>query len=147
MKDHQPSHADLLLPEWATRHSNGAYMEAGAQLRTRDGRRMGNAYVDRIEGHASTGELAVVITDMGSRSRMTAAELEELFYPPSYVMRVDEARQRRVRTDTPCPDGFAIVPLTPTKAMVTAGGASFEHIRSTHAIAQRVWDAMIAASK
>jgi len=86
---------DVLLPEWAARRSNGNYMEVGAQLATRDGRKMGNAYVDGIESHLRLGEVAVVVTDMGNTFRMTSAELEEAFHSPAYVMRVDEARKRR----------------------------------------------------
>jgi hypothetical protein len=86
---------DFPLPEWAERRSDGNYMEAGAQLATRDGRRCGNAYVDRIEAHSALGQVAVVITDMGNSFRMTLSELEGAFYPPAYVMRIDEARMRR----------------------------------------------------
>ena len=86
---------DYPLPEWAEARSDGNYMELGAQLATRDGRKTGNAYVDRVEHHDSLGQLAVVVTDMGNTFRMTIRELEEAFYPPSYVMRLDEARTRR----------------------------------------------------
>jgi len=83
------------LPGWAERRSNGDYMEIGAQLATRDGRRLGNAYVDRLEHHPELRKLAVAITDMGTVLRMTFRELQECFYLPAYVMRVDEARLRR----------------------------------------------------
>lgn len=86
---------DYPLPEWAGKRSDGNYMEPGAQLATRDGRRTGNAYVDRIDNHDSLGPLAVVVTDMGNTFRMTPMELNEAFYPPAYVMRLDEARARR----------------------------------------------------
>ncbi len=92
------SDEDCLLPEWAVRRSGGNYMEPGAQLATRDGRRCGNAYVDRTEPHDSLGLVAVVVTDMGNSMRMTLRELEELFHSPAYVMRLDEARARRVLT-------------------------------------------------
>jgi hypothetical protein len=83
------------LPEWAERLSDGNYMESGAQLATRDGRRTGNAYVDSIEHHDALGKLALVVTDMGNTFRMTIKELEDAFYPPEYVMRIEEARARR----------------------------------------------------
>lgn len=86
---------DFMFPEWVERRSDGNYMEPGAQLATRDGRMCGNAYVDGIEPHDSFGQVAVVVTDMGNSSRMTIQELEEAFYPPAYVMRLDEARARR----------------------------------------------------
>lgn len=78
---------DLPLPEWAERRSDGNYMEPGAQLATRDGRRHGNAYIDSIEPHDSLGQVALVVTDMGNSFLMTSRELEEEFYPPEYVMR------------------------------------------------------------
>lgn len=86
---------DFPLPEWAVRSSDGNYMEPGAQLATRDGRRLGNAYVDDIQQHDSLGQLAVVVTDMGNTFRMTIREIEEAFYQPAYVMCLDEARARR----------------------------------------------------
>lgn len=86
---------DYPLPEWAEKRSDGNYMEPGAQLATKDGRRCGNAYVDGVEPHDTLGQLAIVVTDMGNSFRMTIRELEEAFYPPTYVMRLDEARARR----------------------------------------------------
>lgn len=94
-----PEHENFPLPDWVERRSDGTYMELGAQLTTRDGRRTGNAYVDSIEAHPSLGQLAVVNTDMGNTFRMTATELEDAFYPPAYVMRIDEARQKRISMD------------------------------------------------
>lgn len=91
MADWDPN--DFPLPEWAVRRSDGNFMEVGAQLATRDGRRLGNAYVDEIRGP----QLATVVTDMGSRLTLTLRELEELFHPPSYVMHLDEARASRWR--------------------------------------------------
>jgi len=86
---------DFPLPEWAARRSDGNYMEPGAQLATRDGRRLGNAYVDGVQQHDKQGWVAVVVTDIGNSFCMTIRELEQAFYPPAYVMRLDEARQRR----------------------------------------------------
>jgi hypothetical protein len=97
MSDWDPG--EYPLPHWAERKSDGGYMEAGAQLATRDGRRCGNAYVDRLEKHRRLGQIAVVVTDMGTVMRMTQRELEESFYPPAYVMRLDEARASRLRRD------------------------------------------------
>lgn len=84
------------LPEWAIRKSLGDYMEEGAQLRTRDGRRCGNAYIDSIEQHASLGQIAIVVTDMGSVMRMTFNEVADYFYRPEYIMDVVEARKHRL---------------------------------------------------
>ena len=87
---------DDLLPEWAHKKSDGSYLEIGAQLATRDGRRVGNAYVDELVQHDSLGQLAVVVTDIGNTCRMTLDELMEAFYRPEYVMRRAEARARRM---------------------------------------------------
>ncbi len=92
MNNYDPT--DFPIPEWAERRSSGAYMEVGAQLCTRDGRRLGNAYVDDISHHVQLGPLAHVITDMGSTFRMTLEELAEGFWPPAYIMNVSEARIR-----------------------------------------------------
>lgn len=91
---------DFPLPDWAKRRSDGTYMEIGAQLTTRDGRRCGNAYIDEIEEHETLGQIAVVVTDMGNRIHLTARELEAMFYPPDYVMRLQEARDSRIRITT-----------------------------------------------
>lgn len=70
---------DLPLPEWAEKRSDGNYMEPGAQLATRDGRRIGNAYVDRIEQSEKGASIAVVVTDMGSTLHLNERELESEF--------------------------------------------------------------------
>lgn len=99
MSQNKENEGCCLLPDWAERESDGNYMEAGAQLATRDGRRCGNAYVDRVEAHDRLGQVAVVVTDMGSTFRMTARELEGAFHPPAYVMKLDEARKRSILKD------------------------------------------------
>lgn len=81
---------DFPLPEWAVGRSGGNYLEVGAQLATRDGRRCGNAYVDAVHGSEAS-----VVTDMGTALRVNLSELEELFHPPSYIMDLNEARARR----------------------------------------------------
>lgn len=86
---------DYPLPDWAIRRSDGNYMEAGAQLCTRDGRRLGNAFVECVETHERYGEIATVTTDMGNTFRYTLPELQSAFYPPSYVMDPIEARKSR----------------------------------------------------
>lgn len=86
---------DFTLPHWAIRHSDGDCMVIGTQLMTKDGRKCGNAYVDGIEEHDKFGKLAIVVTDMRNIFRMTLNELEEAFYPPLYVMDIEEARVSR----------------------------------------------------
>ncbi|MCK5603183.1 hypothetical protein KAR91_14975 [Candidatus Pacearchaeota archaeon] len=94
MQDWDPD--DYPLPEWADRKSDGRYMIAGSQLATRDGRRMGNAFIDRItwHPHPSLGPLACIITDAGSTLRMTLSEIKDTFYPPTYIMNIHEARKK-----------------------------------------------------
>lgn len=82
-----------LLPEWAERKSNGNFMEVGAQLRTKDGRRCGNAIVYALAG--SRGEIAIVITDAGNEMRLMESEFDERFYSPIYIM--EEWRVRLYR--------------------------------------------------
>lgn len=87
---------DFPLPDWAERKSDGNYMEVGAQLCTRDGRRIGNAKVVEIDNfgwaldHVNPGPLATVVSDMGNRVEFNEAALESYFYPPEYIMKVEE---------------------------------------------------------
>lgn len=89
---------DEPLPAWAIGKLIGEYMTAGAGLATRDGRRMGNAFVYQLTEHEDLGTLATVITDMGSEFKMTEAELREAFYPPIWLMAVEEARACRIQS-------------------------------------------------
>lgn len=83
------------LPEWAIAHSSGKYMEVGAQLSTRDGRRTGNAFVNAVSHNELAGEpVAEVITDAGWKIVLTEDEMKDTFYPPSYIMNIEEARER-----------------------------------------------------
>lgn len=93
---------DYPLPEWAVCRSTGVYMQAGAQLCTRNGQRIGNAFVHRIERRMwkygdETKEVyvAVCFTDMGNELVLSLPEMEGLFYPPKYVMDPNEALRMR----------------------------------------------------
>lgn len=87
---------DYSVPEWDFRKSDGNYMEVGAQLCTRDGRRIGNARVVEIDnsdwalGHFNPGPLVTVVSDFDSRFEFNEAELKSYFYPPKFVMKVEE---------------------------------------------------------
>lgn len=88
------------LPYWASYKGDGYYMIEGAMLPTRDGRRLGNAYVDTIDSYYYNVNQELIIfaicyTDIGSKMRLTLAELKEMFYPPPYVMNKFEARKTR----------------------------------------------------
>lgn len=82
------------IPDWAIGLSEGNYMEVGAQLCTKDGRKTGNAYVHNITEHEKLGQLATVVTDVGSIMQLTHSELKSMFYPPQYVMAPNEAARR-----------------------------------------------------
>lgn len=75
------------LPEWAIGHAKG-YMDEGALLPTRDGRRMGNAIVAKMETR-DYGPVAKVVTDAGNVCHMTERELEECFFPPKWISNVE----------------------------------------------------------
>lgn len=81
---------DFPLPEWAIARTS-LLTTIGAQLRTKDGRRCGNAVTVEfpIESHGLI--LAKVITDAGSEMLLTENELGELFYQPEYVMDISTA--------------------------------------------------------
>ncbi len=81
---------EILPPDWAIGTTNE--IQPGAQLCTRDGRRTGNAVV--------TGPLQLsihgtffwpVITDAGNVMRLTTSEIDELFYPPKWLMDIGTA--------------------------------------------------------
>lgn len=81
------------LPSWATSKASD-YMEVGACLPTRDGRRCGNATV--LELVSADQMYARVITDAGNKLTLTRNELEELFHEPKYITDPDHcpAQQR-----------------------------------------------------
>ena len=90
---------DEPLPKWAIGKLDGEYMTAGAGLATRDGRRMGNAFVYQLTEHKEMGMLATVITDMGNEFKMTESELREAFHPPAWLMSVEEAKACRIQSN------------------------------------------------
>jgi len=69
------------LPEWATGHTTD-YRAIGAQLATRDGRRVGNAVVIECDRER---DRATVVTDAGSLMTLAHDELDELFHRPRWV--------------------------------------------------------------
>jgi len=77
------------LPEWAASTTEGNYMAPDAQLRTRDGRRIGNARVERTYYYGKLkGAVVDIVTDAGTSVKaLLLAEVTELFYPPKYIMK------------------------------------------------------------
>jgi hypothetical protein len=96
---------NLYLPDWATGTTTSWCV--GAQLRTKDGRRLGNAVIASYRlGELSPWE---VVTDAGTTLRLDGAELDELFWPPSWVMDAATSPGIRARTALaqPEPEGVA----------------------------------------
>lgn len=76
---------DPNTPPWATGAARG-YLEVGAQLCTRDGRRIGNAVVLQVMPTCK-GTAARIYTDAGTDLVLNEAELEELFHEPEWLMK------------------------------------------------------------
>lgn len=100
---------DELRPPWATGRATSP-MQVGAQLCTRDGRRIGNAVTTRlVERHGLT--LAIVATDIGNEVAFTEDELAECFHPPEWLtdlathagVATAAARTRKLSTDDLAP--------------------------------------------
>lgn len=99
------------LPDWATYYVGNCdevdrYV-SGAQLCTRDGRRVGNAVIismgkaDFKHWNPSEGiTMFEVLTDVGTNFTMTLEELKEMFYSPIYLMDVEEAENLRRKKDS-----------------------------------------------
>jgi hypothetical protein len=88
MQNHESD--DVLLPPWASGMAHGNYLAVGAMLPTRDGRRMGNAIVEGVDAVAVS-----IMTDAGTKVRMTAIELAEQFWPPTWIRKKDLAKDQR----------------------------------------------------
>lgn len=79
------------IPEWAVRKAYGI-LNIGAQLPTRDGRRVGNAHI--IDVMCKTApqfhDAYTVLTDAGNRFVMTAEEIADAFWPPVWIADIGE---------------------------------------------------------
>lgn len=82
---------DFPAPHWAVGRTTDP-MQVGAQLRTRDGRRVGNAVTAAVAERTEPdgGAIAHVLTDVGTQLMLNRAELQELFYEPEWLMSTDE---------------------------------------------------------
>jgi hypothetical protein len=82
---HYPDDFTLPLPDWAVSTAHGELC-VGAQLSTRDGRRMGNAVIcgERQDRHGCRPW--PVATDSGTLLWMTDAEIAGSFWPPKWIM-------------------------------------------------------------
>lgn len=80
-----------VLPEWAERYDPSGTLELHRQLYTKDGRRLGNAFITKIGFTlASIADFKpepcyTVLTDAGSEVRMIESEIHEYFYIGEYI--------------------------------------------------------------
>lgn len=79
----------MFQPKWAIRAATG--FEKGAQLCTKDGRRIGNGVVSGNKISRLGYLMWPVLTDAGHILYMSDAELEDMFHPPQWVMDVQTA--------------------------------------------------------
>jgi len=77
------------LPHWATKLCTDGKLCVGAQLPTRDGRKIGNAYI--IE---DMGGVYNILTDAGTKLTITENEVHRLFYRPRYIADVQEVLKK-----------------------------------------------------
>lgn len=75
---------DDLPPAWAIGPATA--LVAGAQLCTRDGRKIGNAVIRGPEVERHGLSFWPVLTDAGNELLLTSAEVAELFWPPEWLM-------------------------------------------------------------
>ena len=84
------------LPDWAKAHDTTGSLVPGRQLCTRDGRKIGNAHITAVEtkDYASQGipplTLHTLLTDAGTKLRMTACEIDERFYIGEFISDPEE---------------------------------------------------------
>lgn len=80
-------------PEWVKGRVEDGKIVLGAQLPTKDGRRVGNAVVYALTGTIDlNGEghhVYEIITDAGSSIKMTEAEIAEVFYAPEWIIDIN----------------------------------------------------------
>lgn len=76
------------LPPWAIGKAKG-FDDIGAQLCTKDGRKMGNAIVVGTKTAINMDAL-VIITDAGNMLTLTERELRESFHEPVWLLDVDK---------------------------------------------------------
>ena len=85
-----PEVRDWLLPDWAVGTTDGA-VTPGAQLCTRDGRRIGNAVVRGPQVEKNGRLYWPILTDAGTDLLLTEREVDERFWPPCWVMEIEAA--------------------------------------------------------
>jgi hypothetical protein len=91
------------LPPWAIRKAQWNVLEIGAQLRTRDGRRCGNAHIIGIKAsvHDVGRDYYQLITDAGTRIVMNSTEILGAFWPPEWISDVADVLRKFDREPEP----------------------------------------------
>ena len=79
----------FFMPNWAVGANRNYEVVVGAQLCTKDGRRMGNAHVIAT-ANASSGNYFIILTDAGNRVTMTEQEIRSAFYISPWISDVEE---------------------------------------------------------
>lgn len=79
-----------VLPDWAERYDPSGTLELHRQLCTKDGRRLGNAFITKIGTTMSIADFKpepcyTVLTDAGSKVRMIESEIRDAFYIGEYI--------------------------------------------------------------
>lgn len=79
-----------VLPDWAERYDPSGTLELHRQLCTKDGRRLGNAFITKIGNTMSIADFKpepcyTVLTDAGSQVRMIESEIRDAFYIGEYI--------------------------------------------------------------
>jgi hypothetical protein len=96
---------EQILPHWAVRAAQPGILDVGAQLCTRDGRRMGNAHIIGLKaGTLDYGRPYYrVLTDAGTHMVMNSSEINECFWPPRWISDINEVIKKFDRNDQPEP--------------------------------------------
>ena len=78
------------LPDWATGLNITKQPVVGAQLCTKDGRRVGNGFIADIQDHYKYGgSIYKVVTDKGNALLLTESELLEMYWVGDYICKPD----------------------------------------------------------
>lgn len=91
IEDYDEQFKREVLPDWAERYDPSGTLELHRQLCTKDGRRLGNAFITKIGFTlASIADFKpepcyTVLTDAGSEVRMIESEIHEYFYIGEYI--------------------------------------------------------------
>lgn len=82
---------NYFLPEWA-QGTTTDYCAVNAVLPTRDGRHIGNAVnlglIGKIDINGEEFNVYSVITDAGTKIKLTLSEMKEFFHEPSYITKI-----------------------------------------------------------